>query len=178
MRRPSPALVLSCLALFLGFTGGAVAAVQIGGKQIRDSSITGKDIKNDSLTPTDFKGSVRGPAGARGETGPAGPAGAPGASLEGSAGAGEVSYRELSEEVPGGTTRTVTVPCPGDQVPTGGGYFGAGLSVAASYPEDIDSNGRPDAWSVTADNGDMGAHTLRVDVTCITPTTVSSFLPV
>ena len=73
MRRPSPALVLSFVAVFLAATGGAVAGVQIGGKQIKDGSITGKDVKNNSLSGTDIKGDVRGPEGPRGARGAQGP---------------------------------------------------------------------------------------------------------
>ena len=65
MRRPSPALVLSFVAVFLAATGGAVAGVQIGGKQIKDGSITGKDVKNNSLSGTDIKGDVRAGGAAR-----------------------------------------------------------------------------------------------------------------
>ena len=78
MRRPSPALVLSFVAVFLAATGGAVAGVQIGGKQIKDGSITGKDVKNNSLSGTDIKGDVRGPEGPRGARGAQGPADPPG----------------------------------------------------------------------------------------------------
>jgi hypothetical protein len=82
--RPSPALVVAMIALFVALTGTAVATnsstlALITGKQIKNSSITGLDVKNKSLTPKDFRGSVRGPRGLRGLTGPAGPQGAQGA---------------------------------------------------------------------------------------------------
>ena len=89
MRRPSPALVLSFVAVFLAATGGAVAGVQIGGKQIKDGSIAGKDVKNNSLSGTDIKGDVRGPEGPRGARGAQGPAGPAGSAAAGVA----VSYR-------------------------------------------------------------------------------------
>jgi hypothetical protein len=72
MRRPSPALILSCIGVFLAFTGGAVAAGQIGSKQVKDGSITGKDIKNDSLTAKDITGQLEGPRGSDGQPRPAG----------------------------------------------------------------------------------------------------------
>ena len=88
--RPSPALLVACLALFLA-AGGPAAAVNaadaaarlITGKQIKDNSITGRDIKDGSLVVGDFKrGELaralpagQGAQGARGETGPQGPAG-------------------------------------------------------------------------------------------------------
>jgi hypothetical protein len=73
--RPSPALVLSLVAIVIAGAGSATAAHLITGRQIRDSSITGRDVRNRSLTPADFRGSVRGRQGERGETGPRGPEG-------------------------------------------------------------------------------------------------------
>jgi hypothetical protein len=119
MRRPSPALVLSCVAVFLCAAGGAVAAGQINGKQIKDGSITGKDIKNDSLTGSDIKGNVRGPEGppgARGATGPQGPA------ALGSPGGVTVSYRFADATVAADGFTPVEALCPAGQVAVGGGF--------------------------------------------------------
>lgn len=69
------AIAAATAAALIAGTGGAYAAGQITGKQIKNGSITGKDVKNHSLTNKDFKGSVRGP---RGKTGPKGPQGAQG----------------------------------------------------------------------------------------------------
>ncbi len=79
--RPSPALLLSGIALFVSLGGdslaqnGLAAATKlISGKQVKNGSLTGKDIKNGSLLAADFKkGSL--PAGPTGPTGAAGPAG-------------------------------------------------------------------------------------------------------
>ena len=89
LRRPSPALVISALALALGMTAGATAATLITGKQVKNSSLTGVDVRNrsltgadvkdKSLTPRDFDGSVVGATGPPGPAGPAGPAGVAGA---------------------------------------------------------------------------------------------------
>ena len=48
-RRPSPALVISLIALFVSLGGGAYALTVTGG-QVRNGSLTGKDIKRDSLS--------------------------------------------------------------------------------------------------------------------------------
>jgi hypothetical protein len=85
--RPSPALVVAMVALFVALTGSAVATTSalITGKQVKNGSITGADVKNKSLTARDFRGSLRGPqgvpgpAGPQGPTGPQGPQGAQGA---------------------------------------------------------------------------------------------------
>jgi hypothetical protein len=156
---PSPALVLSVLALFVAFTGGAVAAVKITGKQVKDGSITGKDIKNDSLTGTDIKGQVEGPTGPRGATGPAGPA-APAAS------AGRVTYRSANAPVaPGGDT--VSVSCPDGMVPTGGGVFVLTGDVTVDWERPAalrPGDDVPDSWqaSVFNPNGEIVAVTLTV----------------
>jgi hypothetical protein len=55
--RPSPALVISLVALFVSLGGVGYAAVTITGKNVKNSSLTGKDIKNSSLTGSDVKNS-------------------------------------------------------------------------------------------------------------------------
>ena len=44
-RRPSPALVISLIALFVSLGGSGYAALTISGKNIKNESITGKDVK-------------------------------------------------------------------------------------------------------------------------------------
>jgi hypothetical protein len=83
VRRFSPSLIVSLVALFVALGGTASAAFLITGRNVKDKSLTGRDIKNGSifareihrgvltgrqvhnhsLTPKDFRGSVRGPAG-------------------------------------------------------------------------------------------------------------------
>ena len=72
--RPSPAMVIALIALFvaLGGTGYAAATGSIDSREIKNSSIQGTDVKDKSLTPKDFQGSIRGPAGRDGATGAAG----------------------------------------------------------------------------------------------------------
>jgi hypothetical protein len=55
--RPSPALVISLVALFVSLGGVGYAAVTITGKNVKNSSLTGKDVKNSSLTGSDVKNS-------------------------------------------------------------------------------------------------------------------------
>jgi hypothetical protein len=132
MRRPSPSLILSCIAVFLAFTGGAVAATQIGGKQIKDASITGKDIKNDSLTAKDITGQLQGPRGPAGERGPQGPAGAAGS------GGATVSFQPAGATITEDGITTVDAPCPAGQVAVGGGFeVTPPVTVRASYPSEL-----------------------------------------
>ena len=98
-RRPSPAMVVALIALFvaLGGTSYAVVAGSIGTREIRDNSIRskdirngdlrGEDIKNATLTPKDLSANAsaglqrpgpQGPPGAQGQLGLQGPSGSQG----------------------------------------------------------------------------------------------------
>jgi len=97
LKSPSPALVVSCVALAvaLGGTGYAVTKLpksSVGGTQIKSNAVTSSKVKNGSLLAADFKSGElsafvagaalrgeTGATGATGETGAAGPAGATGA---------------------------------------------------------------------------------------------------
>ena len=43
--QPSPALVVALLALFVALGGGAYAATQINGKNLKDRSVAGKKLR-------------------------------------------------------------------------------------------------------------------------------------
>ena len=96
VRRPSPAIVISCLALLVALSGTSVAAISqiprgsVGTLQLKRNAVTSAKINpnavrtghvlNGSLLSEDFKaGQIpagpQGPAGAAGATGPAGPQG-------------------------------------------------------------------------------------------------------
>ena len=57
IQRPSPALVIALIALFvaLGGTGYAAATGSIDSREIANSTIQGKDVKNGTLTGADQK---------------------------------------------------------------------------------------------------------------------------
>lgn len=83
-RKPSPATVISLVALFVALGGTSYAAITITGANVRNSSLTGADIKNDSLASPDIRnGSLLAkdfkpgqlPAGGLGVPGPQGSAG-------------------------------------------------------------------------------------------------------
>lgn len=79
MRKPSPALIISCIALFvaLGGTSYAVSKLpknSVGSAQIKKNAVSSAKVKNGSLTAADFKkGQLM-----SGAQGPKGDAGAPG----------------------------------------------------------------------------------------------------
>jgi hypothetical protein len=101
--RPSPAMLVALLALFVALGGSSYAALQlprasVGTKQLRNGAVTSQKVRNNSLLVRDFRASqrsrLRGPRGERGvqgerglqgEVGPPGPAtGAAGGALAGS----------------------------------------------------------------------------------------------
>jgi hypothetical protein len=47
--RPSPAMVVALIALFVALGGGAYAAIVVTGKNVRNGSLTGVDFKQRSL---------------------------------------------------------------------------------------------------------------------------------
>ena len=83
-RRPSPALVVACVALFVALAGTGVAAVvalvpnnSVGTAQLRNNAVVSAKVRDHSLAAKDFANGQlpAGPAGATGATGPAGPIG-------------------------------------------------------------------------------------------------------
>ncbi len=58
IRRPSPALVISLIALFVALGGVGYAAATINGKNIKNKSIAGKKLKNKTVTGGKVKGNT------------------------------------------------------------------------------------------------------------------------
>jgi hypothetical protein len=89
IRRPSPTMVVACLALLLALGGTGVAATvalapnSVGTAQLKSNAVVSAKVKNGSLLRVDFRSGQlpagptgpAGPAGAAGAAGPAGPAG-------------------------------------------------------------------------------------------------------
>ncbi|HXY84002.1 MAG TPA: hypothetical protein VEH52_00855 [Gaiellaceae bacterium] len=86
--RPSPAMIVACMALAVALGGTSYAAVvlapnSVGTVQLKNGSVTAKKVKLHSLLAANFRaGQIprgpagpAGPAGAAGPAGPAGPAG-------------------------------------------------------------------------------------------------------
>jgi hypothetical protein len=110
-RRPSPALVVSCVALVVALGGTSYAAFRlptnsVGTAQLRRGAVTKVKIAPTTLSAlrtSSGSGSPgppgpRGPAGPRGLAGPRGPMGLPGGT--GSSGPGIVSYSAPGGQVP------------------------------------------------------------------------------
>jgi len=81
--RPSPAIVVACVALLLALGGVSWAATalprnSVGTAQLKTNAVTSSKVKNHSLLRADFKnGQI--PRGARGPVGPTGATGSKGA---------------------------------------------------------------------------------------------------
>jgi hypothetical protein len=80
--RPSPAMVVACIALVVALGGTGYAAItlprnSVGSRQLKPNAVTSAKVRNGALTAKDFQRSSL----PRGPRGPAGPAGqsAPGA---------------------------------------------------------------------------------------------------
>ncbi len=117
-RRPSPALVVASVALFVALGGTSIAAVtaalprgSVGTVQLKQNAVTGAKVRNGSLLRADFKGGQI-PAGAQGAAGPAGPQGDTGPS---NAYARSVDG-PIAIPVTGTTLATLTIPQAGSYV--------------------------------------------------------------
>jgi hypothetical protein len=157
VRRPSPALVISCLALALALGGTSYAAAlalpknSVGPVQLKTSAVTTKKLApnavttakvlNGSLLKADFKAGQL-PAGPTGPAGPAGPSGLSG--LE------RVEATSATNSTPG---RTAAMACPAGKRLLGGGArvnpVLPQVAITSSYPGD-DNTYQASAREVTA----------------------------
>lgn len=62
IQRPSPALIISLIALFVALGGTGYAAVKINGKNIKKGTVTAKQLKNKTITGGKIKNNTIGAA--------------------------------------------------------------------------------------------------------------------
>jgi hypothetical protein len=153
VRRPSPALVISCVALTVALGGTSYATVlqvpknSVGTPQLKNSAVTTAKVKNRTLLRADFAPGqlAAGPAGPVGPAGPAGPSGP--------AGVSGVERIETSSPSASTTTRSVFLACPtGKRLIGGGARVNGGsprVAILTSFP-DNDNIWRASAGETTA----------------------------
>jgi hypothetical protein len=158
-RRPSPALVISCIALLFALAGTSIAAVNalprnsVGSLQLKNSAVTSVKVKDRSLLRKDFAaGQIpAGPAGPAGVPGPAGAAGARGPT--GPAGPGSTANirwalvkADATIVAQAGTpTITMTSHSAGNYILDFGGAINTKLILASSGFAGGDTSGRDEA---------------------------------
>ena len=178
LRRPSPALVVSVIALSLALGGTSYAAIvlpanSVGTKQIKKNAVTTAKVKDGSLLRADF-GAGQLPPGATGATGPKGDTGATGATgPKGDTGATGATGPKGDKGDPGVTGTIVvvresapaavlpsaivpvSVQCLAGERATGGGYDAGGLGEFGTFALDSQPTGpaaAPNGWTVKVNN--------------------------
>jgi hypothetical protein len=144
-RRPSPAMVVACIALLVALTGTSFAAVSqlapssVGTRQLKTGAVTNAKLRNNAVTSvkvanrsllrSDFApGQLpagptgpQGPAGPAGAAGPAGPAGTIGAITVRNASVPVAGQSGLSAENGSYVTRSVQALCASGELAISGG---------------------------------------------------------
>ena len=150
LRRPSPGLVIACLALAVALGGTSYATVlqvprnSVGAPQLKNAavttnklannSVTSNKVRNGTLVKADFKGGQL-PAGPAGPVGPAGPAGPPGLS--------GVERVDTTTATNSASPKTAQIACPVGKRLVGGGARLNGpdapppvsVAIQASFPD-------------------------------------------
>lgn len=176
LRRPSAAMVVACLALFVSLAGTSFATVSqiiprnaIGPAQLKDNSVTSEKVRDFSLRLWDFK---RGqlPRGPAGPVGPQGPQGATG-------GIGPLILHEASVLVPANTTnsryatRSIHVRCqPGERAIAGGTWWSNDADDAeliTVYSRAIVESKRAVGWRARGGSDIPEDRTFNVQVLCV-----------
>jgi hypothetical protein len=169
IRRPSPAMVVACLALTISLAGTSYATVTlipqntIGTAQLKDSAVTSDKVRDFSLRLWDFK---RGQL-PRGPAGPPGPAGA----------IGNLILHESSVTVPANAagnglyaTRSIHVRCqPGEHAIAGGTNWSNDANDAelmTVYSQPIMESRRAVGWRARGGSDVNTPLTFTVQVLC------------
>lgn len=151
-RRPSPALIISSLALVVATGGTSYAAVMITGKDIKNGTVSSKDIRNNTVKSKDVKnGSLRAKDFRRSDLpqGPQGPAGVGRWALVNAAGQIEAQSGGFSITAAYPTLPN-TAPAPGDNSARANGnvYINAneplgnnGVLAVVALQNTVDQNG-------------------------------------
>jgi len=142
IRRPSPALIVACIALLVALGGTSFATVlnvpknSVGAAQLKKNAVISSKVKNRSLLAVDFKtgqlpaGPI-GPQGAngargdKGEKGDKGDAGPPGLS--------DYEIVQATNQVTNANFNLVQINCPPGKKVLGGGILSSPLTAGGPY---------------------------------------------
>lgn len=165
LRRPSPALVVSCLALGLALGGTGYATVlnvpknSVGTAQLKTGAVTTKKVKDRTLLRTDFKPGQL-PAGPVGPQGPVGPPGISG-----------LQRFDVVSASNSSSSKTAIASCPSGKRPVGGGarVIGNGanaVSIIENFPDsdNVHWNAKASEVVATAQTWQLQAYALCATV--------------
>ncbi|MGD0274356.1 MAG: hypothetical protein ABSB96_11590 [Gaiellaceae bacterium] len=165
LRRPSPAMVVASIALFVALSGASVAVVNalpknsVGTKQLKNNAVVSSKVKNGSLMAVDFA-SGQLPKGAKGDTGAAGAAGA-------NAATNIVVHSANSANIAVGSDGVLAVPCDAGERLIGGGF--------GTYPKVVPDISRPHGgppateWQVRMTNNSANPEYFTAYAVCVSP---------
>ena len=160
--RPSPAMVVACLALLVALGGTGVATVSqlvprnsVGTAQLKKNAVTSLKVRDRSLRATDFAPGQVPAGGPPGPPGPAGPKGDKGD--RGDTGPSDAySIRRVGAALPGQiptTLASLSIPRTGKYVIWAKAYFET-LSTSRVVGCDLRAGGSTDVSYVTVRNED------------------------
>jgi hypothetical protein len=162
--KPSPALIVSIVAVVIVSAGSATAATMVTSKQIKNGTITSKDIRNRSVTSVDLKA---GTVGTRQLTA------ATVTELQATVATTQVTTSEPIVAVSNGTDyapHSAVAMCPEGQVALGGGgAYSTRMehtSIGLNRPV-MDAAGKARGWEVGGRPSDTdGSQRLEVYAIC------------
>jgi hypothetical protein len=184
LRRPSPALILAVIALFVALGGTSYAAItlprnSVGTAQIKNRAVTQTKIAKKTLAALRGRRGATGSRGPAGATGVAGPMGTQG--IQGPAGPVNLTYVTVEGTALASMSGAADATCPAGMVVTGGGVLpespGIPISVGESDWVSSVSGGPPDTWEGTVDNPGITDVNFFVDAICAKPSSISSAAP-
>ena len=173
LRRPSPAMLVALLSLFVALGGSSYAALKlpkasVGPKQLKKNSVTSPKVKPGTLLLSDFKRSHR--ASLRGSQGVQGPQG-----LQGAAGATNVTVR-YAEKTTSASNDSLSVSClPGERATGGSAWLSSGVITTLFFfrpggvPTPETQAATPTGWFANWFNSDNSSKTIRVAAICAAP---------
>jgi len=192
-RWPSPATVISLIALFVALGGTSYAVTKlpknsVGSAQVVNGSLQKVDLSTRAVTALKGRRGAQGAAGPVGATGPAGAAGANGAAgavgatgpLGATGPAGPVALHYISHGCanPADTQTLCQVECPAAHPNVaGGGVYGSGgldQHVNSSAPTFSANGAAPSGWFASMNNTSPNSQGMSVLAICTSATATSS----